>query len=523
MPVDLLSVMLGALLGGGAAVVLTVQSRRRAVDAVTQKAEAERALLAQRLETADRARRELSLDLDEKTDALAARIQENHTIEQEKARLEARLDRLPAVEAQLREALEAKGALELEKSTLNERLSAGEKALAEQRDQIETAKTRLTDTFKALSADVLKRNNEEFLKLAHENFKAVHENNRGDLEKRQLSIQGLVEPMQKSLQGVNEKLIELEKSRSVAYTGLMEQVRGLLDSQKDLRTETANLSRALRSPNVRGQWGELQLERVVELAGMVEYCDFTTQTTLEDRSRPDMIARLPGGKTIAVDAKAPFERYLAAQGEGIDGPLREKLMGEYVDHVRARIRDLSKKSYWQQLESPEFVVLFLPGESFYSAALERDPSLIEESFRDGVLLATPTTLIALLKAVAYGWRQEALTDNAREIRNLGTDLYKSINRLGDHFARLGRSVRGTVDHYNKAVGSLERSVLSTARQLRDKRIAEENSQIARPEPVDGTVRDLTRAELLSAPGEDAPLPPSTQEPGEEQETALPRA
>ncbi|HSK39549.1 MAG TPA: DNA recombination protein RmuC, partial [Arenibaculum sp.] len=292
------------------------------------------------------------------------------------------------------------------------------------------------------------------------------------------------------------------KEREGAYQGLRQQVLSMMETQKELRSETANLVRALRTPAARGRWGEIQLRRVVELAGMLDHCDFKEQasvTTEQGRLRPDMVVRLPGGKTLVVDAKAPVEAYLDAVA-ATDDEARRAAVARHARHVREHLKQLGAKTYWDQFQdSPEFVVLFLPGENFFSAALEHDPGLIEAGIDNGVVLATPTTLIALLRAVAYGWRQEKLARNAREISALGADLYKRLSDLGGHMDRLGGRLADAVGCYNRAVGTLESRVLVSARRFRDLHAVPAGAELGELNPVDQSPREIQAPELRGLP------------------------
>jgi DNA recombination protein RmuC len=349
----------------------------------------------------------------------------------------------------------------------------------------------LTDTFRALSADALARNNQAFLDLAKTSLGQTQETARGELERRQQAITELVTPVRASLEKVDSRIQDLEKARVGAYAALNEQVRSLIETQQQLRSETGRLVTALRTPNVRGHWGEMQLRRVVEMAGMLEHCDFFSQTTLyseDGRLRPDLLVRLPAGKTIVVDAKTPLDAYLAAM-EAENDQARKARLADHARQVRTHITALGRKSYWEQFDcAPEFAVLFLPGECFFSAALENDPSLIEFGGGQNIILATPTTLIALLRAVAYGWRQENLAQNAAEISALGKELYKRLSDMGDHWSRVGKSLDRAVEAYNSAIGSLESRVMVSARKFAELKTAPLGVEIAPLEPVDRAVR-----------------------------------
>lgn len=358
-------------------------------------------------------------------------------------------------------------ALAVEHAGLQAGLAAERDAHQAQLQTWSQARKELGDAFQALAARSLQDNNQNFMALARAEFDKLRVQGRGDLRERQEAVNGLVGPIRESLDKVQARIADIEKARYEAYGQLTAQIKGLLTAQETLRLEANNLVKALRKPEVRGRWGEMQLRRVVEMAGMLNHCDFEEQVHYADQqagSRPDLVVRMPGGRTLVVDAKAPLNAYLDAVDA--DDEQRRVLMHKHAQTVGNHIRQLSAKRYWQQLTpTPEFVVLFLPGENFFSGALEADPTLIEQGVHHQVILATPTTLISLLRAVAHGWRQEQLAEGAKQVSALGKELYTRLRVFAQHMNAVGKHLGQSVEAYNQSAASLESRVLVSARRF----------------------------------------------------------
>ena len=361
-------------------------------------------------------------------------------------------------------------------------------------DQID----QLSHTFSSLSQQALRQNNDSFLMLAQQSFVQLQANASNDLKARETSFANLIKPIQQSIEHTDQQLKRLDTDRKVSEVRLSEQIGNLLNSQHALQTETRSLVTALRRPEVRGQWGELTLKRLVELAGMSEHCDFTTQVTIQGEQgllRPDMLIHLPGQRQLVVDVKTPLDAYLSAN-EASDTEQQINFLKQHSRNVKQRITELGQKQYWQQFEqSPEFVVLFIPGDQFLSAALEQDTGLLEYALKQKILLATPTSLVGLLRTIAYGWNQQAMSKNSKQIREIGETLYQRLSILAEHINKLGKNLDQSLDQFNKLVGSFESNALPAARKLSELGVGNEQSPI---EVAAVSVREARHAKDRSA-------------------------
>ncbi len=364
-------------------------------------------------------------------------------------------------------------------------------------EMLDQARFQLADTFNKLSNEALSRNNDHFIKLAEENLKRHQSEAKAELQDKEKAIEQLVKPINQALQQTAKQIHEIEKERKESYGQLHSTIKHLNDGQQNLQQETHNLVQALRRPEVRGQWGEMTLRRLAELSGMVTNCDFFEQTTTQTESgriRPDMIIKLPENRQIIVDAKTPLDAYLSS----IQAQNEKEKQAELKRHsqiIRHRAKELSAKNYWAEYtQSPEFVVLFIPGEHFLSAALQIDPKLLEDTMQANIILATPTNFIALLRAVSYGWKQQALTDNAIAIRDLGETLYKRLSIFSSHLAKLGSSLNSSVEHFNKTVGSLEKNVIPSGKRFVEMGIRAKEDITATPQ-IDKPIREVNEQQL----------------------------
>lgn len=515
--------IIGLLVGMGIMWIIRRGNKQQLRDQIRAEVigqiQAEQATLTERLQARETQLQDMKNALAQKDSQIATFEATNRslllTYKEQEAQLNAELsmvrERLSGYEVQLQKTgeqlkekdtlittlQEEKFALATQMSELETRLQEERKSMQEKLVFLQEMEQRFTGAFKALSADALSMNNQSFLTLAQESLERFQQNARTDLEQRQEAINNLVMPVQQTLKSFEQKVQEIERERVGSYAALIEQVGHLRTTQESLRTETSNLVKALRAPTVRGRWGEIQLKRVVEMAGMLDHCDFREQESVvtdEKTLRPDLTIYLPGQKTIVVDAKAPLEAYLDALDTEDEDQRKLKLQA-HARQIRNHIAILGKKSYWSQFQSsPEFVVLFLPGEVFFSAALEHDPSLIEVGVEERVILATPTTLIALLRAVSYGWTQENLARNAQEIAQAGRELYERLVKMNEHWRKVGKSLSGAVESYNQATGSLESRVMVSARKLGELRSVAVTETIDELVVIDRNPRELQLTE-----------------------------
>ena len=390
-------------------------------------------------------------------------------------------------------------AAEMKVARAEAELGAQGRAAAERLRSLQDDSDRLSDQFRALAADALAANNEQFLGLAEHRLRSTQVAGQADMAKRAEAVNAMVEPLTRTLVDVRQQMVAAEEARIASVAALGEQVRGMRETSELLRTETGTLVTALRSSDVRGAWGEMQLRRVVEAAGMLNRVDFVEQShvsTDDGDLRPDMVVHLAGGKRVVVDAKVAFLGYLDAQ-QTTDPARRAERLAAHARHVRKHIDDLSGKRYWDQFSpAPEFVVMFIPAESFLSAAVEEDPSLLEYAFGRNVVIVTPMTLMALLRTVAYAWRQDALAENAQKVLTIGKELHGRLATMGTHLNRLGRQIQGAADSYNKTVASLETRVLVSARRFAELDIVDEN--LESPAPVNPQLSALSSPELLAS-------------------------
>jgi len=410
---------------------------------------------------------------------------------------EGKISRIPGLESAIEQKESENSQLREERATLATKLDEQQKSMTEKIGLLEEAKVKLSDAFKALSSEALKSNNAQFLELAKTSLEKFQTDAKADLESRQKAVGQLVQPLKDSLANVDTILKELEKTRIGAYSSLTKQVESMSTTEDKLREETAKLVAALRKPSGGGLWGQIQLRNAVELAGMTKYCDFIEQQTITTeggRLQPDMVIRLPRKRTVVVDSKVSVEAYLES-AKADDENIRRRKLKEHAAHVKTHISNLAAKGYWEQFQpGPECVVLFLPGEVFFSAALQEDPNLIQFGWGKRVLLASPTTLIAILRGIAYDWQQEQIAENAQIISKLGKELYERVRTLVAHFEDMRKGLNSAVEAYNNAVGSFESRVLVTARRFKELGAAT-GEDINRVVSIDTTTRSLQSREV----------------------------
>ncbi|NRB34776.1 MAG: DNA recombination protein RmuC [Rhodobacteraceae bacterium] len=416
------------------------------------------------------------------------------------AAAQAHSERLPQLETEISALRRDRDAEHEGRIMLQAQLDSAQAQQRARQEELTLARQELEDRFAALAGQVLTRNSETFLTQVSERFKTHATQSQEDLAKRQQAIEAMVKPLGERLGAFDQKISDIEKARNEAYGLIKAQVQHLAQGQISLEGETRKLVQALRQPKTRGRWGEMQLRQVFEMAGMAENVDFTLEHHVDTDAgakRPDAVVRIPGGRNIVVDAKTPLEAYLdALESETPDQQTAH--LTRHARHIRDHVKILASKSYQSALEqSPDFVVMFIPGENFVASAAEVDPGLIEYAFDNKVLIVTPTTLMALVKAIAYGWQQEKMAENAVEVQKLARDLYDRLGTFGGHLAKVGTALNRSVESYNRAVGSLETRVLSSARKFEALGVVSEQTSIDAPQPVDEDTRPLTAPELIS--------------------------
>ncbi len=428
------------------------------------------------------------------------------------AAAEARSNAMAQFETEARGLRERLEKAQQEKASAIGNLEAQDREYQARLNELRASEKRLADQFKSLAAETLNTNSKNFLQLVSERFETHNKGAAADLAKRQTAIEAMVKPLAENLTKFEGKIGEIEKARENAYAAINTQVLELRRTNEGLRGETGRLVQALRAPKTRGRWGELQLRQVFEMAGMVEHVDFYQEKTVGNDNggtlRPDAVVRMPGGKTIVIDAKTPLDAYLDLI-EAIEPEAQQAALTRHAGQVRAQVNNLSGKEYWRRLEgSPDFVVMFIPGEAIYSAAMQTDPGLFEDAFQKRVLIATPTTTIALVKAIAYGWQQEKLAANAKEVRDCAVQLYERLSSVGEHLGKLGRTLRQSVENYNRTVGSLESRVYPAARRFESLGVTPADANLESPPQIEIEPRTLSAPEFqeLSADdGTEAPL------------------
>jgi DNA recombination protein RmuC len=438
--------------------------------------------LQQRLELA-------SAEASAKAEVLAAELQDEKVA---RATADAAAQRIPVLESELASERAKVEQLTAEKSRVEAEASSRLQMFQEKEAALIALRGEIEREIKALASEALKGNQDSFLKLANEVFEKHARTSAGEVEQKRQAIEALLAPMAKTLEEYRRSLTDLERARVEAYAGLANELRNVVQTQSAVRAETSKLVNALRAaPKTRGRWGEHQLHNVLELAGMSSYVDVVSEPTLtrgDERLRPDVIIRLPGSRHIVVDAKTSMDAYLRAV-EAVDEDTRELCLKEHAQQMRQHMKQLAAKSYWDRLTvTVDFVVMFVPGDNFFAAALERDPTLFEDAVSQRVLITTPTTLVALAKAIAFGWRQEKVADNARRIADLGRDLYRRLQTMGNHVADFGRHLEKTVKSYNGFVGSLEGSVLPQARKFQELEVEGTQEPILELAPLENDVR-----------------------------------